>query len=794
MNGRGDWNLESKKLYNVSQTFNTEDLIPDIKYIKNHSIWPDAQGNWNAKNKVIYNNAINGYNTDVVNVKWVNDRFVKLAGSTMTGDLNMSNNKITNIGNPTSNNDGVNKIYVDTNIATKANLSIVQNVMRQVTYKSDKAELNDYMKLDGTNSMTGNMNLGNNKIINVADPESDKDGATRGWVRKQIARFDHHSGEGEINIFKKKAPTTVTTMYLQYISGSSYDDFVITTSAPGEPLLAWVPTANTYINKIEFQFGLKANINVDFLWFTPRDSKHSQSTYWVSSIKTGTWTLNIHKTLPYDMSGAHLRTLNNSNHNAITCKVFTDLPSVETIDLKKLEINAQSLVVSNDLDMSNHKIKNLSDPVSNEDAINKKYLSEYVSGVVMKPVHHKNVFGYAMQKNQWSEEDTVGDTFDIVKVDDLLPQEGNFHTYNHKVLYMTIKKNSQGGYKWEMGLNVYTLKNGVSYTLCIEFLFGDLALGAKANISVNKSTSTGVTITNTNSRAFQHLYTDNRGNHKTIIYHRLITTFYKSGGNPHILHINVEIPQRGSDLSSYPSQYNKVYIIAYGVIGVSFDINANEVYDYHTAFDIKPTEVVYNVDLDMNRKKILNIAPDKTKNNSAATVKMVKDLEVKLSPHTTNNAYRKIFEEFYDFGDASNYKIVKGPSGIEVTGLSPNITCLRTGIANIWEGGMRLTKTTLSLQLFSKKSFTLCVVMQLWLNRAFSIKTLMSNGAHEKPHLIYDKTTKKLTLQTNGLRAGSTNKTSITLLNSFENKRVVLLLTKKGTGNNFIVKTSVFKL
>ena len=59
-------------------------------------------------------------------------------------------------------------------------------------------------------------------------------------------------------------------------------------------------------------------------------------------MKTGTWTLNIHKTLPYDMSGAHLRTLNNSNHNAITCKVFTDLPSVETIDLKKLEINAQS--------------------------------------------------------------------------------------------------------------------------------------------------------------------------------------------------------------------------------------------------------------------------------------------------------------------------------------------------------------------------------------------------------------------------------------------------------------------
>ena len=67
----------------------------------------------------------------------------------------------------------------------------------------------------------------------------------------------------------------------------------------------------------------------------------------------------------------------------------------------------------------------------------------------------------------------------------------------------------------------------------------------------------------------------------------------------------------------------------------------------------------------------------------------------------------------------------------------------------------------------------------------------MSNGAHEKPHLIYDKTTKKLKLQTNGLRPGSTNKTSITLLNSFENKCVVLWLTKKGTGANLTVKASI---
>ena len=167
-------------------------------------------------------------------------------------------------------------------------------------------------------------------------------------------------------------------------------------------------------------------------------------------------------------------------------------------------------------------------------------------------------------------------------------------------------------------------------------------------------------------------------------------------------------------------------------------------YDYHTVFDIKPTEGVYNVELDMDRKKILNIAPDRTRNNSAATVKMVKDLETKLSPHTTNNEYREIFEEFYDFSDASIYRIVVAgqPSGIIINGLLPNIYFTNMNIANIWEGGLRIQNKPVSLGSFGKKSFTICVVMRLWLNRSMHIKTLMRNEVDEKTHLIYDKTTK----------------------------------------------------
>ena len=67
----------------------------------------------------------------------------------------------------------------------------------------------------------------------------------------------------------------------------------------------------------------------------------------------------------------------------------------------------------------------------------------------------------------------------------------------------------------------------------------------------------------------------------------------------------------------------------------------------------------------------------------------------------------------------------------------------------------------------------------------------MRNEANEKPHLIYDKTTKKLKLQTNCLKVGTTNETSITLLNSFSGKRVVSWPTKKGTGGTPTAKASI---
>lgn len=98
----------------------------------------------------------------------------------------------------------------------------------------------------------------------------------------------------------------------------------------------------------------------------------------------------------------------------------------------------------------------------------------------------------------------------------------------------------------------------------------------------------------------------------------------------------MDIKKAENDLGTYAATWTQNYITTYSLIGKDTTIDP-WLYDYHTAFDVNPTKVVYNVDLDMNRKKILNNTLDKNRGNSAATVKLVTDLEAKLGPFTKNN-------------------------------------------------------------------------------------------------------------------------------------------------------------
>ena len=75
----------------------------------------------------------------------------------------------------------------------------------------------------------------------------------------------------------------------------------------------------------------------------------------------------------------------------------------------------------------------------------------------------------------------------------------------------------------------------------------------------------------------------------------------------------------------------------------------------------------------------------------------------------------------FDFSDASNYKLTLGASGITFGGISPNLTFPQKTISDVHVDGIRFQRQTLSLTLPHSSNFTICVIMQLWLNRGLYI-------------------------------------------------------------------------
>ena len=94
--------------------------------------------------------------------------YLKLDGSKqMSGNIQMNGKRVVGLTNvPAYNGEATNKRYVDTKLTDKAN----------------KSDLNSYLKLDGSDQMQGNLQMKNNRITNLPDPQLNNEAATKNYI------------------------------------------------------------------------------------------------------------------------------------------------------------------------------------------------------------------------------------------------------------------------------------------------------------------------------------------------------------------------------------------------------------------------------------------------------------------------------------------------------------------------------------------------------------------------------------------------------------------------------------
>ena len=191
----GNYDMLNKKLKNVGEGVESSDAITKHQlevsmntklsktslsnYVKNNS--PEVGADLDMKGFAIKNMKVTpGNDASATSRKYVDRKldtkadkndlngYLKLDGTKqMQANLKMNNKRITGLTNvPAYDGEAVNKKYVDVKLNNKAN----------------KNDLNGYLKLDGTSKMQGNLEMNNNRIRRLPEPQLGDDAATKNYV------------------------------------------------------------------------------------------------------------------------------------------------------------------------------------------------------------------------------------------------------------------------------------------------------------------------------------------------------------------------------------------------------------------------------------------------------------------------------------------------------------------------------------------------------------------------------------------------------------------------------------
>ena len=129
------------------------------------------QADINMNNNFIENIATPTSSHQVTNKGYCDYNFLnRQKGGVLMGPLSMNRNDLFEIPAPKYGNSAVNKNYVDTEIT-----KVHQNL-----------DLTPFLRKDGQRAMTGSLNMNGNQIIRLKEPVSSSDASTKGYIDRKI--------------------------------------------------------------------------------------------------------------------------------------------------------------------------------------------------------------------------------------------------------------------------------------------------------------------------------------------------------------------------------------------------------------------------------------------------------------------------------------------------------------------------------------------------------------------------------------------------------------------------------
>ena len=310
--------------------------------------------------------------------------------------------------------------------------------------------------------------------------------------------------------------------------------------------------------------------------------------------------------------------------------------------------------VTGDIVMNDHAIKQLANPVGDQDAVNLTSMKKYVgsSAITTGHAHKKNDLGFLTQRVGVSAVNNVSS----VTVEDFT---SNLHSVNKKAYTFNIIKTSDNSFNSRLALTKTPLKEG-EYTICVEFFYPKNKNDQNWFLNpLNKLASSTITY-----------HTKRFATHDPP-YIRIIFNTYKSKDkNDDTIYFDILNP--GYD-GSAPSE--KAALIIYGVKGYQSDIDG---IIYDDVFFLDPDgDFTLQTNLDMNGFSLKNY--DRGYKIENDTIKLQKDLD--LSGYAIRNLQPRIVitgEWVYNENKGGDRVFVKFGDNIRVMAPFP---CLIEGVS-----------------------------------------------------------------------------------------------------------------